>query len=138
MDICDLIVENIDNPHELESVYQKDPEAFKKALACARDQNPDSKVLAVWHERLHFREPAKTQKCSLLQKDFVSMVILAIIAGISARIILYFVEQQTMAPINLIFGVVPFMAAYFCMQQNHQKKHTLHPRIVIPNHRRVS
>ena len=113
MDICDWIVENIDNPHELESMYRKDPEAFKKALVCARGQNPDSKVLTVWHERLHFEEPADKQKSRLLQKDFVSMVILAIMAGISTRIILYFVEQQTIASINMIFGIVPFMAAYF-------------------------
>ena len=29
MDINNWIVENIDNPHELEKMYRKDPKAFK-------------------------------------------------------------------------------------------------------------
>ncbi len=113
MDICDLLLEKIDNLQELEQIYRKDPEAFKKALSCAREQRPDSKVLAVWHERLHYVEPVSAQKAPLLQKDFLVMAILAILAGICTRVLLHFVEQQAIAPINLVFGVFPFIAAYF-------------------------
>lgn len=38
---------------------------------------------------------------------------LAILAGLSTRIIFHFVEQEAIAPINLAFGVIPFIAAYF-------------------------
>ncbi|EEL82597.1 hypothetical protein bcere0028_17200 [Bacillus cereus AH1271] len=33
MDINNLIIENMDNPHELERMYRKDPKAFKKSFS---------------------------------------------------------------------------------------------------------
>jgi len=122
MDINNLIIENIANPHELERMFRKEPEAFKKSFSEAWEQNPDSQVLAVWHERLHFKETANIKNASLLQKDFLSTGILAILAGICTRIIFYFAEQQSIAPINLVFGVLPFMAAYFLYNNTPKKK----------------
>lgn len=113
MDIGNFIVENIAKPHQLERMFRKEPEAFRKAFSSAWEQNPDSKVLAVWYERLYFKETVNTDKASLLQKDFLSMGILAILAGITTRIIFYYVEQQAIAPINFVFGILPFIAAYF-------------------------
>jgi hypothetical protein len=121
MDINNLIIKNITNPHELETMFRKEPEAFKKSFSYAWEQNPDSQVLAVWYERLHFKETANIEKASLLQKDFLSMGFLAILAGISTRIILHFVEQQAIAPINLVFGILPFIAAYFVYNNTPQK-----------------
>ncbi|KUO63595.1 MAG: hypothetical protein APF84_18715, partial [Gracilibacter sp. BRH_c7a] len=125
MDINNLIIENIANPHELERMFRKEPEAFKRSFSYAWEQNPDSQVLAVWYERLHFKEMANTDKTSLLQKDFLSMGILAILAGISTRIILHFAELQAIAPINLVFGILPFIAAYF-VYNNTPKKNILY------------
>jgi hypothetical protein len=121
VDINNLIVENIANPHELERMYREDPKAFKKSFLHAWEQNPDSQVLAVWYERLNFMETAITEKASLLQKGFLFMGILAILAGISTRIIFHFVEQQAIAPINLAFGILPFIAAYFVYKNPPQK-----------------
>jgi hypothetical protein len=108
-----MILENIANPHELEKMFREDPKAFKKSFLHAWEQNPDSHVLAVWYERLHFKETAKTEKAFLLQKGFITMGVLAILAGICSRILFHFVEQETIAPINLAFGILPFIAAYF-------------------------
>ncbi|AHM57784.1 hypothetical protein EAL2_808p02790 (plasmid) [Peptoclostridium acidaminophilum DSM 3953] len=124
MDIDNLIIENIDSPHELEKMYRDDPEAFIRSFSYALEQNPDSQVLAVWHERLNFKETPNTEKASLLKKDFLLMGILAILAGISTRIILHFVEMEAIAPINLVFGVVPFIAAYF-VYNNTPKKNVM-------------
>jgi hypothetical protein len=41
------------------------------------------------------------------------MGILAILAGISTRLLFHFTEQEAIAPINLVFGILPFMAIYF-------------------------
>lgn len=122
MDSNNQIIENIANPRELERMFRKDPGAFKKSFSSAWEQNPESQVLAIWYERLHFKETAKTEKASLLQKDFLSMGILAILAGISTRMILHFVEQQAIAPINLLFGILPFIAAYFVFNDTPKKK----------------
>ena len=68
MDINNLIIENMDNPHELERMYRKDPKAFRKSFSQAWDENLDSQVLAAWYERLHFKETANKEKVSLFQK----------------------------------------------------------------------
>ena len=129
MDINNLIIDNIANPHELERMFRKEPEAFKKSFSYAWEQNPDSQVLAVWHERLHFKETGNPERASLLRKDFLSMGILAILAGISTRIILYYVGQEAIALINLAFGILPFIAAYFVYNNTTKKM------FFIPLHR---
>jgi hypothetical protein len=46
---------------------------------------------------------------------------LAILAGISTRIIFHFVAQQAIAPINIVFGILPFIAAYFVYNNTPKK-----------------
>ncbi|HDR7277462.1 TPA: DUF4153 domain-containing protein [Bacillus paranthracis] len=116
-----LIIENMDNPHELERMYRKDPKAFKKSFSQAWDENSDSQVLAAWYERLHFKGKTNAEKISLFQKGFLFMGMLAILAGLSTRIIFHFVEQEAIAPINLAFGVIPFIAAYFVYNNTPKK-----------------
>lgn len=116
-----LIIENMDNPHELERMYRKDPKAFKKSFSQAWDEKSDSQILAAWYERLHFKETAKKEKVSLFQKGFLFMGMLAILAGLSTRIIFHFVEQEAIAPINLAFGVIPFIAVYFIYNNTPKK-----------------
>ncbi|WP_370297708.1 DUF4153 domain-containing protein [Ammoniphilus sp. YIM 78166] len=110
------------NPRELERMFRKEPEAFKKSFLQAWQQNPDSQVLAVWYERLNFKETDHTEKASFFQKDFLFMGIIAILAGICTRIIFHFVEQQAIAPINLVFGIIPFIAAYFVYHNTPRKQ----------------
>lgn len=121
MNSHNLIIENMDNPHELERMYRKDPKAFKKSFSQAWEQNPDSQVLGIWYERLHFKEKGNTRKPSLIQKGFLFMGMLAILAGLSTRIIFHFVEQEAIAPINLAFGIIPFIAAYFVYNNTPKK-----------------
>ena len=130
MDINNLIVENIDNPHELERMYRKDPKAFKKSFSHAWEQNPDSQVLGIWYERLHFKEKENTGETSLIQKGFLFMGILAILAGISTRIIFHFVEQEVIAPVNLAFGIIPFIAVYF-IYNNTPKKSVIYSIVAL-------
>lgn len=121
MESKNSIIENIENPHELEKLYRKEPENFKKIFLAAWELNPDSQVLAVWYERLHFKEITTLEKTSLFQTDFFIMGVLAILAGISSRILLYFVEQQSIAPINMAFGILPFMSAYLVYKSKPKK-----------------
>ncbi|WP_256760464.1 DUF4153 domain-containing protein [Cohnella sp. WQ 127256] len=113
MDNNNLITENMDNPHELERMFRNEPEVFKKSFSYAWEQNPDSQILAVWQERLHFKQTENTEKSSSLWRNFLFMGILAILAGISTRLLFHFTEQEVIAPINLVFGILPFMAIYF-------------------------
>lgn len=113
MDNNNLITENMDNPHELERMFRNEPEVFKKSFSYAWEQNPDSQILAGWQERLHFKQTENTEKSSSLWRNFLFMGILAILAGISTRLLFHFTEQEVIAPINLVFGILPFMAIYF-------------------------
>lgn len=108
-----LVIENITKPDVLERMYRKDPKTFTKSFKQAWEQNSDSPILSVWYERLNFCEKENTTKSKSFQNGFIFMVILAIMAGVSTRIIFHFVEQEAIAPINLAFGIIPFIAAYF-------------------------
>lgn len=112
----------MDNPQHLERMFRKDPKSFRKSFLHAWEQYPDSPVLAVWHERLHFKETENEEKPLLLQKGFLLMSILAILAGIITRVIFHFVEQEAIAPVNLAFGIIPFIAAYFVFYNSPNKK----------------
>jgi hypothetical protein len=116
------VIENMENPRELERLYRKDPKAFKTLFLHAWESHPHSSILSVWNERLNFKEREQTEEASLLQKGFLLMGILAILAGICTRVILHFVEQEAIAPFNLAFGVLPFMAAYFVYRNPPRKK----------------
>ena len=48
-----------------------------------------------------------------MNKKILPMLILAALAGISTRIIFYFVLQEAAPPVMLVFGIFPFTAAYF-------------------------
>ncbi|MFQ3545722.1 DUF4153 domain-containing protein [Halobacillus rhizosphaerae] len=113
MDANNLVLNHLSDPHELEKIYRKDPKAFKHHFSNAWEQHPDSQVLGVWYERLHFMETPTNHNPSLMNKTFLFMGLLAILAGISTRILFHFVEQEAIAPINLAFGIFPFIAAYF-------------------------
>ena len=49
------------------------------------------------------------------------MGVLAIMAGTSTRILFHFIEQNTIAPINLIFGIIPFITAFFVYKSGPRK-----------------
>mgnify|MGYP002152219440 CR=1 FL=1 len=122
MAISNDVMANIDNPHMLERLYHSDPVTFRTLFSEAWQQHPDSQVLAVWYERLHFNETPRPTKGLLLQKDFKTMGIFALLAGLMTRTLLFFVENHSINPVNLIFGVLPFMAGYFVTQQLPHRK----------------
>jgi hypothetical protein len=124
MDTSNFIMEHLDNPHELEGLYRSDPKAFKKSFSQAWEQHPHSQVLRVWYERLYFKEKVPLEKAVIFQKEFLVMGLLAIMAGICSRVILHFVETEAIAPINLAFGVIPFIAAFF-VYKNKPNKHVI-------------
>ncbi|NQX61613.1 DUF4153 domain-containing protein [Paenibacillus qinlingensis] len=122
MNSTNLIIDNIGDPQELERMFREEPEAFKKSFTYAWEQNPDSQVLGVWYQRLYFKEKIHTEKASLFQKDFISMGILAILAGITTRILFHFADDNTIAPINIVLAILLFIATYFVTNNVPNKK----------------
>lgn len=122
MDMKEKILNNLDNPHALELLFRQDPAAFRRAFPEVRKQDPESIVLAVWQERFMEQAEASEAKSPLLARDLRLALLLAALAGLCTRVILHFVIGQTIAPVNILYGVVPFMAAYFALTQKPDKK----------------
>ncbi|PWW05079.1 uncharacterized protein DUF4153 [Paenibacillus cellulosilyticus] len=122
MNVNNRVLEQLHNPRELEQMFRADPEAFRQSFAHAWEHNPDSQVLAVWNERLHYKEPEAAKKATLFQRNFVSMGILAILAGICTRLILFFANRGDITMMNIAFGVLPFIAAYFAVNNGANKR----------------
>jgi hypothetical protein len=115
------ILENSSNPHGLEELYQSNPDAFAQAFPEVWEQNPTSTILAVWNERLNYKSSKNPGKFSIFEKKFVVMGILSLLAGAGMRAAFYFVNEQSILPINLFFGYLPFLAIFFVLQQPPKK-----------------
>jgi hypothetical protein len=120
------IINQLDQPHELERMYRQAPEAFKKAFADVWAQQPQSQstspVLAVWSARLHFQEVEEPLRYTGKTNEFWMMAMFAIMAGLLTRLFIYFVEEKLLAPISIVFGVVTLLAAYFVYRNAPHKR----------------
>ena len=121
MDIYHEMMKNLTNPHELERLFKQDPKAFKSSFANIWEQNNDSRILAVWNERLNFKEIGNAKRETILEKNYLTMGVLAVLSGLSARIIFHFALNQMIAPINLVLGIFFFMATYFIFNNSIRK-----------------
>ncbi|GEK88241.1 protein of unknown function [Alkalibacterium putridalgicola] len=119
------VISNINDPHELEKLFREDPDAFKRSFEEALERNAQSQVLAVWHERLNYQEETESEKAGFMNKDFLFMGLMALLAGLTSRGLFHLALEEVITPINLIFGVVPFIAGYF-MYRNPPKKPILY------------
>lgn len=112
MSECNPIIGSIDDLRGLENLYRERPEAFRSWLADAMLTMPDSKVLAVWKERLDYSETG-----SRLRKKpvLISMLLLAAAAGITARLALTFFDGRAVLPVNIISCTLASIAALFAI-----------------------
>ncbi|NCC76697.1 MAG: DUF4153 domain-containing protein, partial [Clostridia bacterium] len=122
MDMKEKIQSCLEDPHGLEILFRQEPDAFRRAFPEAHAQAPESIVLAVWQERLNDQDAQPEAKSTWLTGNLRLALLLAICAGICTRVLLYFAIEQDIAPVNVLFGVVPFLAAYFVMTQKPHKK----------------
>ena len=116
-DISNRIVAYRHQPQQLEKLYRQEPDAFLRSFPDAFAQHPESEVLSVWQERLYFSGETQTDKAPVKYDQSATSLwmaaALALLAGITTRTLLFLVEAQTIAPANLVFGVLPFLAALF-------------------------
>ena len=116
------IIENINNPEELERLYRKNPDTFIEDFSVAVRSLPENDVLAVWNQRLNFQETVANKKTLTLTREFRLMAVCAVLAGISTRTALYFTELGFISPINIIFTVMIPIIMYFLYYRSTSKK----------------
>ncbi len=117
MNFTQQIRENLENPGELERLFQEDSEAFRVAFESVFAENPDAIVLKVWHERLHF-QPVQLNQSRFVFADSILILVLCLFAGTIAKLPAYFPQLSTSwyYPRNIAFVIFPALAAYFLIK----------------------
>jgi hypothetical protein len=117
------IKNSLDNPPQLEKLYQENKPAFKKAFNLIYPEIRDSTVAQVWNARLN----VENEEISWGTKKELWFVIGAsFIAGMVAKIPDFTaITPLFFYPRNLSFIVFPFLAAYFTWKQEINVKRIL-------------
>jgi len=125
MDFEKLILENIDNPTELERLFRQDPDQFKICFDKVFSANPESIILQVWNERLHFApfEKKDFKKRNEL-RDIFLVIFLSLLAGTVAKLPGFFgtIQEDFFYPRNIAFSFLPMISFYFIIKNKVSKK----------------
>lgn len=113
------ILSHIEDPKALEAYYRQDEQGFRTAFIEAFQMYPDVLILKVWNERLSESEPVRVK---LLDRSFILMAVLGILSAITMRLVVYLIDAFTIAPINILFAILPFMSLYLMFTQTMTKR----------------
>jgi hypothetical protein len=121
------ILNNLDNPKQLEKLYRDNKISFKKEFTQLYPGHTENKALSFWHERLNF----ENEKQAIGSKNEIVIVItFALIAGLIAHIPNFTsIEQEYFFSRNISFVVFPVLSAYFIWKQKLVFKQWLFPLI---------
>jgi hypothetical protein len=116
----ETILQNLENPGQLEKLYRDNKAAFKSAFNLAYPDMQEHPVAQVWHERLNF----EGDEIAWGSRNTLMFVIAAsLIAGLIAKIPAFTaIGVDFFYPRNLSFVVFPLLAIYFLRQQHFQLK----------------
>ena len=114
------IIDNINNPIELEKLYRKDMSAFIKSFNELYPDFSENATFQFWNIRLNY----KVEKVSLsYKKELYVVFLLAIVAGLFANISNIFkINKELFFQRNTSFLIIPFLVAYFFWKQKISKK----------------
>ena len=123
------ILNNIDNPKQLEKLYRDDKSSFKKEFNQIFPGHQDNASLAFWNERLNYEET----KSSWGSKNELRVVILiALVAGLIANIPnLIGIDKVRFLSRNISFIVFPLLSAYFIWKKKLAFKQYLFPLLAF-------
>jgi hypothetical protein len=119
------ILNNLDNPKQLEKLYRDNKIIFKKEFNQIYLGHHENSSLNFWHERLNF----ENEKHVVGSKNEIIIVIaFAIIAGLIANIPNFSgIDKERFFPRNVSFVVFPVLSAYFIWKQKLAFKQWLFP-----------
>ncbi len=123
------IIQNIDNPKQLEKLYRKNKTDFQRVFNTIYPEINDNSTAQIWNERLNYpqEEIFWGHKNDLI---FVGVVIF--IAGLIAQIPQFFsIDEDFFFPRNIGFIVFPMLTAYFAYKQNLGINKLLFPLLAI-------
>lgn len=109
------ILENINNPEELEKLFRGNKALFQQSFNEIYPQIGENQHAAVWNARLNYVEPEPALK---LNRGLVVVIISAIVAIIIAKLPeILNIEEDIFYPRNISFVVIPALTAWFAYQR---------------------
>jgi hypothetical protein len=116
----DEIINNLDNPRQLEKLYRENKTAFKKAFNTIYADIKDHQTAKIWHERLNFEQNDISWGTG---NELIFVLVAAFLAGFIAKIPqLTEIKADYFYPRNIGFIVFPFLIAYFAWKQKTKTK----------------
>lgn len=109
------IINNLDNPRQLEVLYRENKAAFRKAFNLVYPGIRDKTPARIWHERLNFEHDEISWGTT---GELLFVIAASFLAGLAAKIPAFTaVSEEYFYPRNSSFVVFPFLTAYFAWKQ---------------------
>jgi len=115
------IINNLENPRQLEKLYRDNKSAFKREFNLIFNDIQENPAAQVWNERLNFENEEISWGTN---NELIFIIVAALIAGLIAKIPdLTTMKADYFYPRNIAFIVFPLLTAYFSWKQKiHGKK----------------
>lgn len=116
----DEIINNLENPRQLEKLYRDNKSAFKREFNLIFNDIQENPAAQVWNERLNFENEEISWGTN---NELIFIIVAALIAGLIAKIPdLTTMKADYFYPRNIAFIVFPLLTAYFSWKQKIQGK----------------
>ena len=123
------ILNNLDNPRQLEKLYREDASGFKKEFNQIYPGHQDNASLVFWNERLNY-EAAKPSWGS--KTELVIVIVFALLAGLITSIPnITGIDNEKFLFRNISFIIFPLLSAYFIWKQKLVFKQYLFPLLAF-------
>lgn len=110
------ILNNLNDPRQLEQLYRKDKAAFKQSFNALYPEVAGNPLLSFWNERLNL---TKDEIFWGTGKDLLFVVIAALIAGLTAKLpVILNIDEEFFYPRNIGFIVIPALCAFFAWKND--------------------
>lgn len=119
----EAIKNNLDNPVQLERLYQEDRTTFKREFNLIYPEIRETATAQIWNARLNFENERISWGTS---KELIFVLILSFLAGLIAKIPDFTeINADYFYPRNIAFVVFPILTAYFAWKHKIQTKNIL-------------
>lgn len=123
------IIDNLDNPRQLERLYRDNKANFKRAFDLIFPDIQDKPIAQIWNERLNFESQEISWGTS---KELIFIVVASFIAGLIAKIPAFTsIKEDLFYQRNIAFIVFPLLTAYFLWRNKVQKKKLISVSVTI-------
>lgn len=123
------IIQNLDQPKNLEKMYQDNKGAFKSTFLLIYPEIQESKTAQVWYERLNYQQDEISWGS---KQELIFILIISFFSGIIAKIPNFTsIDEEFFYSRNLTFVIFPALIAYFSWKQKLPFKRILYTTILL-------